>query len=79
MELIPSHFSDHMVFDCSDRSKYEIIEITKLYNILPKLITYVKHNEFNNEFFKELRHIKMKQDILISIVSIVTLVNMGKQ
>ena len=58
MELIQSYFPDHIVFDCSDRSKYEIIEIIKLYNNIPKLIIYVKHNEFNNDFFKELGHIK---------------------
>ena len=58
MELIQNHFPDHTILNCSDRSKYEILEIIKLYNIIPKLIIYVKHNEFNNDFFKELSHLQ---------------------
>ena len=56
MELIQSHFSDHCIYDLSDRSKYEIIDIINLYNIIPKLIIFVQHNEFNHDFFKKLAH-----------------------
>ena len=58
MELIQNHFPDHTILNCSDRSKYEILEIIKLYNIIPKLIIFVKHNELTNDFFKELSHLE---------------------
>ena len=53
MELIQSHFSDHYIYDVSDKNRNEIVYIITSYNI-PTLIIVVQRTEYNYVFFKEL-------------------------
>ena len=53
MNLLKVNFPDHLIYDCCDKNRDEIVDIITSYSI-PTLIIVVQRTEYNFDFFKGL-------------------------
>ena len=52
MTLLKKHFPKYRINNASERTKYELIKLMNLCEVIPNLIIYIRRNEKNDDFFK---------------------------